>query len=85
MLPEAAAKVVVVCKLRDNPLGWTSIAYPTDELHLPAWFCELPFDHSAMEATVIDGKIDNLLGVLNWDLNTATNIENTFQNLFSFE
>jgi DNA polymerase elongation subunit (family B) len=76
---------VVVCKLRDNPLGWTSIAYPTDELHLPAWFCELPFDHSAMEATVIDGKIDNLLGVLNWDLNTATNIENTFQNLFSFE
>jgi DNA polymerase elongation subunit (family B) len=75
---------VIVCKLRNNPLGWTSIAYPTDELHLPNWFRELPFDDSAMEATVIDAKIDNLLGVLDWDLETETNTTNTFQNLFSF-
>ena len=76
---------VVVCKLKNNPLGWTSIAYPTDELHLPQWFCDLPFDHNAMEVTVIDGKIDNLLGVLDWDLGPATNTENTFQSLFTFE
>jgi DNA polymerase elongation subunit (family B) len=76
---------VIVCKLKDNPLGWTSIAYPTDELHLPAWFKELPFDDSAMEATVIDGKIDNLLGVLDWGLDSATNTDNTFQSLFDFE
>ncbi len=76
---------VVVCKLKPNPLEWTSIAYPTDELHLPQWFCELPFDDAAMEATVIDGKIDNLLGVLGWDLDAATNTQSTFQNLFSFE
>ncbi len=75
---------VIVCKLKDNPLGWTSIAYPTDELHLPQWFKELPFDDSEMEATVIDGKIDNLLGVLNWDLASATNTENRFQSLFEF-
>jgi DNA polymerase elongation subunit (family B) len=76
---------VIVCKLRSNALGWTSIAYPTDELHLPAWFRELPFDDAEMEATVIDGKIDNLLGVLDWDLAAATNTDNTFQTLFAFE
>ena len=76
---------VIVCKLKSNPLGWTSIAYPTDELHLPQWFRELPFDDAGMEATVIDGKIDNLLGVLDWDLASATNTDNTFQTLFAFE
>ena len=76
---------VIVCKLRPNPLDWTSIAYPTDELHLPQWFRELPFDDAAMESTVIDGKIDNLLGVLNWDLGSATNTENTFQTLFDWQ
>jgi DNA polymerase elongation subunit (family B) len=76
---------VIVCKLKSNPLGWTSVAYPTDELHLPQWFCELPFDDAAMESTVIDGKIDNLLGVLGWELESSTNTENTFQSLFSFQ
>jgi len=76
---------VIVCKLKDNALGWTSVAYPTDELHLPQWFRDLPFDDAAMEATVIDGKIDNLLGVLDWDLLSATNTENTFQTLFDFQ
>lgn len=75
---------VIVCKLKSNALGWTSIAYPTDELHLPGWFKELPFDDAEMEATVIDQKIDNLLGVLDWDLGSATNTSNTFQTLFDF-
>ena len=76
---------VIVCKLKSNPLGWTSIAYPTDEMHLPVWFRELPFDDSEMEATVVDGKVENLLGVLNWDLGAATNTDSTFTSLFSFE
>jgi DNA polymerase elongation subunit (family B) len=74
----------IVCKLKNNALGWTSIGYPTDELHLPQWFKELPFDDAEMEATVIDGKIDNLLGVLDWELSSATNTDNTFQTLFDF-
>jgi hypothetical protein len=74
----------IVCKLRNNALGWTSIGYPTDELHLPTWFKELPFDDAEMQSTVIDAKVDNLLGVLDWELDTATNTENTFQNLFEF-
>jgi hypothetical protein len=36
-----------------------------------------------MEATVVDQKIDNLLGVLDWDLASATNTKNNFQSLFT--
>ena len=75
----------IVCKLKSNALGWTSIGYPTDEQRLPTWFTELPFDDTLMEATVVDGKVDNLLGVLEWDLASATNTENTFTSLFAFE
>lgn len=59
---------VIVCKLKPNPLKMDSVAYPIDEPHLPSWFKELPFDHTTMESTIIDFKLDNLLGVLKWDL-----------------
>jgi len=75
---------VIVCKVKANPLGYTSIAYPVDELRLPKWFQELPFDHSEMEATIINNKIENLIGVLDWDLESTTE-NNTFGSLFSFE
>jgi len=75
---------VIVCKLKPNPIGFTSIAYPTDELRLPTWFTELPFDDSAMKATLVDKKVDNLLGVLNWDLKDSTDTNSTFDDLFSF-
>lgn len=75
---------VIVCKLKDNPLGFTSIAYPTDELRLPQWFCELPFDDSAMENTLVDEKIENLLGVLNWDIRSNLDVKSTFDSLFTF-
>ena len=71
----------IVCKLKPNALGWTSIGYPTDELHLPQWFKELPFDNELMEETIIDNKIDNLLGVLGWDLR-PTKLNSTFNLLF---
>jgi hypothetical protein len=74
----------IVCKLKSNALGWTSIGYPTDEQRLPTWFTELPFDDATMEATVVDQKIDNLLGVMEWNLASATNTENTFETLFEW-
>ena len=76
---------VIVCKLKANPLGYTSVAYPTDETHLPSWFKELPFDDSAMESTVIDSKINNLLEVLDWDLTLDSQTNTKFNDLFSFE
>jgi len=71
----------IVCKLKSNPMGMTSIAYPIDELHLPNWYKDLPFDHSEMEKTIINKKISNLIGVLNWDLKDTENT-NTFNSLF---
>jgi DNA polymerase elongation subunit (family B) len=76
---------VIVCKLKSNPLNFTSVAYPTDQLHLPQWFKDLPFDDAAMETAVIDEKVENLLGVMNWDLASNTQINSTFDNLFSFD
>jgi len=75
---------IVVCKLKPNPLNMTSIAYPTDELRIPTWFKELPFDDQAMEQSLVDEKIDNLLGVLGWDLRINTDTKSTFDELFSF-
>ena len=75
---------IVVCSLKDNPLGFTSIAYPTDELRLPQWFLDLPFDNLDMERKLVDEKIDNLLGVLNWDIRSNTNTNSTFDKLFNF-
>ena len=72
---------VIVCKLRPNPIEFTSVAYPVDELRLPGWFKNLPFDHTEMEATIIDKKLENLIGVLNWNL-TSTEEKNMFNDLF---
>jgi hypothetical protein len=74
---------VIVCKLKSNPSGLTSVAYPVDEMTLPQWFKELPFDDDAMEAAIIDKKVQNLLGVLKWDLESNKD-NNTFNELFSF-
>jgi len=75
---------VIVCKLKQNPLQYTSVAYPTDELRLPEWFKDLPFDGDAMEEVIIDNKLDNLIGVLKYDLE-STKQNNTFNSLFEWE
>jgi DNA polymerase elongation subunit (family B) len=74
---------VIVCKLKQNPLGYTSVAYPTDELRIPDWFKELPFDDAAMAEVIIDNKLDNLIGVLNYPLED-TKQHTTFGSLFEF-
>ena len=75
----------IVCKLKDNPLGYTSVGYPTDETHIPQWFKDLPFDDTLMETTIVDQKVENLLGVLDWRINENTQIATTFDSLFTFE
>lgn len=75
----------IVCKLKSNPLGYTSVGYPTDESHIPDWFKQLPFDDGLMEDTIVDQKVENLLGVLAWNIQDHTNIKTTFDQLFVFE
>ena len=82
-LPITDGAKVIVCKLKNNPLNYTSIAYPVDELRIPDWFKELPFDSEAMEQTILDQKLDNLIGVLGWDVQ-STETTNTFNKLFEF-
>jgi DNA polymerase family B len=82
-MPIQDGQKVIVCKLRPNPSGLTSVAYPTDEMKLPQWFKDLPFDHDAMEEALVDKKLDNLLGVLNWRLDEHKN-RTSFDDLFSF-
>ena len=74
----------IVCKLKSNPMGLTSIGYPTDLAHVPDWFKELPFADEEMEDTIITQKISNLLGGLDIDL-TAAEDKTTFQSLFEFD
>ena len=47
---------VIVCKLKANPNELYIIAYPIDELNIPKWFKDLPFDHDGMEQTIVDLK-----------------------------
>ena len=75
----------IVCKLKPNPLGYTSVGYPTDETHIPDWFKQLPFDDGLMEDTIVDQKVENLLGVLDWSIKDHTDIKSTFDQLFVFE
>ena len=75
---------VIVCKVKDNPMGYTSVAYPVDELRLPQWFKDLPFNDAEMENAVIDEKLENLIGVLEWDI-SSTRSDNNFKKLFDFE
>lgn len=82
-MPITDGAKIVVCKLKPNPLDMNSIAYPIDELKLPTWFKELPFDTDAMEEALIDKKLDNLLGVLEWDLRSSR-ADSTFADLFTF-
>ncbi len=74
----------IVCKLKENHMGMNSVAIPTDEHNIPDWFKELPFDEEVMMATIVTKKIDNLLGILKWDIEDYTNTSSTFGNLFEF-
>jgi DNA polymerase elongation subunit (family B) len=82
-LPIIDGMKTIVCKLKPNPLGMTSIGIPTDEKRIPDWYKELPFDNDLMEETIITKKISNLLGTLDWDL-SRTETKTTFHNLFDF-
>jgi hypothetical protein len=64
-------------------MGYTSVAYPTDELNLPQWFKDLPFDEEAMEETVLDKKVANVIGPMGFDLSRTTQSE-TLSTFFEF-
>ena len=76
---------IIVCKLKDTvENNLTSIAYPVDEVHLPEWFLNLPFDSEGMQAGIVDQKVKNLVGCLNWDLSRTQKTHAHLETLFDF-
>lgn len=71
--PVVDGQKVIVCKLKESANNtYSSIAYPVDITALPTWFTDLPFDEPLMMETIVDKKIDNLVGVLKWDLSKTS-------------
>lgn len=76
---------IIVCKLKETPDNrLTSIAYPVDETHLPDWFLNLPFASDEMMSAIVDKKVENLLGVLKWDLSRTNKQHAHMATLFDF-
>lgn len=67
---------IIVCAMKPNTFNMKSVAYPVDEPHLPEWFKKLPLDGEVMENVIIDKKLKNLVGVLDWDLSQTQNFDN---------
>jgi hypothetical protein len=76
---------VIICKLKETPENkLSSIAYPVDEVHLPKWFTDLPFDSGDMMSGIVDKKVENLLGVLKWDFSRTDKKHAHLETLFDF-
>ena len=75
---------IVVCKLKENPTQMKSVAYPVDEMNLPEWFKKLPFDHDRMEQILVDKKLGNMLGCMDWNLDLSKSSE-VVSRLFKLE
>jgi DNA polymerase elongation subunit (family B) len=58
---------------------------PIDQSNIPEWFKTLPFDQDLMESSIVDQKVENLLGVLEWDILAHTDTKTTFDDLFSWD
>lgn len=74
---------VIVCKLKNNAMGYASIAYPTDESNLPEWFMSLPFDEDGMRDSVLTKKIHNVIGAMGYDL-SKSELSDSFEEFFDF-
>ena len=65
-------------------MNYTSIAYPTDELHIPDWFKELPFDEDAMEEAVLERNTTDVKSAETDNMTTPQLPENPFFRLQGF-
>jgi DNA polymerase elongation subunit (family B) len=84
-MPIIDGQKVIVCKLKETVENHlSSIAYPVDEAHLPDWFLNLPFDSDEMMTGIVDKKVENLVGVLKWDLSRTQKSHAHLETLFDF-
>lgn len=75
---------MIVCSLKRNQYGFSTMAYPLElENKLPSWYKELPFDSNEMENILIDKKLNNMFGCLDWDLEN-TKIDTSIDDFFDW-
>jgi hypothetical protein len=68
------------CKLKKNSSGFNSISFPTDLTHHPEWFKKLPFDIDSTIESVFIKKVDNIFGVVGFDINMLNASTKFFDN-----
>ena len=62
--------------LKENPYGFTNIAFPSETETLPAWFKQhFDVDMAAMEQKLVDQKLQNIFDALNWSVPTFQSIK----------
>jgi len=65
---------IQVIYLKDHPDSIDCVALPTDDIYIPEWFKELPFDVDTMEQKLLDKKLFNVIGdVMKWDFSPKIN------------
>ena len=57
-------KVEVLDLKKGNPYDMRSVAIKVDEIYVPDWFKELPFENDAHEQKLLDQKLFNVLGYI---------------------
>lgn len=70
-MPITDGMKTIVCRIKPGPIGFDSVAYPIDEMNLPEWFMNLPFDYDLMEEIILRKKVKNVLGAMDWDIDAA--------------
>ena len=66
-------KVEVLDLKKGNLLDMRSVAIKVDEIYVPDWFKELPFDNDVHEGKLLDQKLFNVLGaIMDWDFSPKT-------------
>lgn len=75
---------MIVCTLKRNQYGFSTMAYPLElDNKLPKWYMDLPFNSEEMENILIDKKLHNMFGCLNWDLEN-TKVDTAIDDFFDW-
>jgi DNA polymerase elongation subunit (family B) len=62
--------------LKENPYGFTNIAFPSETETLPEWFKKhFDVDMAAMEQKLVDQKLQNIFDALDWSVPTFQSLK----------
>jgi len=80
----ASGMKIKVYYLLKNSHEFTCIAIPTDEVDVPQWFRDLPFDMKKMGKVLIDSKLKAMYASLKWAIPKEGTDDTTFEGFIEF-